>query len=124
MEQNGLVRLGAVVIVPVQKGAGRTTGQLKNVHPQQAGNINLARARNQRLAHYAHKSAGHYPKELLKRSPALYCGTVKFGFFYPLVHHVTKFCHLQKFVGGYRFGRYVFLDSIQFSLNPPIVITK
>ena len=72
VEAHGLVRIVAVVVVPVEQRARRSRSQRQHVHAEHAAHIHLARARQQRIAHHAHDRARHDAEILFQRRPALH----------------------------------------------------
>ena len=72
MEAHRLVRIVAVIVVPVEQRARRLRGQLQRVHAHHAAPHPLRRRWNQVLAHHAHHRARHHAEIFFQRSPALH----------------------------------------------------
>src|SRR5208283_3587838 len=71
MEADGLVGIVAVVVVPVEQGAGRFRGEAQGVHGDGAADVDFAGAGNQVVAHHAHDGAGDDAEVFFEGGPAL-----------------------------------------------------
>jgi len=60
VEQHAFVGIVAVVVIPVEQGSGFLRSKRERVHRDSAGNVDLAGARHQLLAHHAHYGAGNH----------------------------------------------------------------
>ena len=76
MEADGLIRVVSIIVVPIDNGCGIARGQHEGIHRGHAGDIDLARAGNELIAHHAHGEAGRAAVVLLNRGPALEPGGV------------------------------------------------
>ena len=113
VEADGLVGIVAVVVVPVEQGAGSFAGQLQGVHADHAADIDFAGARHQVLAHHAHDGAGHHAEELLERGPALYGADGDLRLLHPGIDHGAEFGHLHEGFDGDLVGGDVLADGFQ-----------
>ena len=71
MKEHTFVRVFSVIVVPVNQGGWSTTGELKSVHADDAGNIDLTGGGKHLLAHHGHDGAYIDAIVLLHAAPAL-----------------------------------------------------
>ena len=94
VEDHTLIRIVAVVVVPIDDGAGRAGGELQDVHADHADHVGLAGAGQEAVGHHAHQRARNDAKKFLHGRPALDGRTCQFARPHPLIHHHPKLGHL------------------------------
>src|SRR6266550_4485311 len=87
MEAHRLIGIRSVVVIPVKKCGWRLRSQPKSVHPENAADINFARARQQTVAHHAHDRTRNDAEVFLNRRPALHGADADLGCSHPLINH-------------------------------------
>ncbi len=117
VEADALVRIAAVVVVPVEQRAGRLAGQRERVHAHHAADVDFARGGEEVLAHHAHHRAGHHAEVLLHRRPALDRGDGAVGLLHPAFDHRAELGHLQERGLGDVVGGDVLLDGGELGLD-------
>jgi len=122
VETDGLVGVGAVVVVPVEQSAGRFRSELESMHAENAADVHFAGAREKRVAHHAHDGAGYDAEILFERGPALDGTDLEVGSFHPVIDDRAKLGHFQQRGLGDICGGDVFLDGLQFLPSGFVVI--
>ena len=84
VEEHALLRIVAVVVVPVDESAWLAGRELQRVHRDGARDVDFTRAGHQLLAHHAHDGAAVDAVVLLQRAPALNGGGVQIELRHPL----------------------------------------
>ena len=100
MEADGLVRVRSVVVVPIEQGAWGFRSQPQRMHPHHAGNVHLAGARHQAVAHHAHDGTRHHAEVLLHGRPTLDRAHLKVVLPHPVLDHHPQPRHLAQRFGG------------------------
>ena len=85
MRADALVRLAAVVVVPVEQGGRRAGRERQRVHRDGAGDVDFAGARHQPFAQHAHRQAGGAAVVVLHAGPALNGAGVALVFLDPAI---------------------------------------
>ena len=90
VEADALVRIAAVVVVPVEQRAGRLAGERERVHAHHAADVDLACGGEEVLAHHAHHGARNNAEVLLHGGPALDGGDGAVGLLHPAFDHCAE----------------------------------
>ena len=96
VEADGLVRVVAVVVVPVEQRARCFRSECQRVHAQGPDDIHFTGAENQVLAHHAHNRAGHHAEVFFERGPALDRADRRLRLLHPLLDHPAQLRHLHQ----------------------------
>ena len=100
VEADGLVGVVAVVVVPVEQGAGGLAGEGEGVHAEGAEDVDLAGGGDEVFAHHAHDGAGDDAEELLDGGPALDGGDGERAGLHPAVDDGAELGHLESAASG------------------------
>ena len=101
MEQDALVFVVGVIVVPVHQRAGRAGRELHGIHRERAGHVHFAGAGHEAFAHHAHERAGVAAVILLHGGPALDGGGVEGVGLHPLGENHAHLCHLHERLLGH-----------------------
>src|SRR5207302_9881236 len=96
MEADALVRILAVIIIPVEQRAWRSRSECQSVHAQCATDVQFAGAGHEVVAHRAHDGARYDTKEFLQCRPALYGRNLHVARLHPSVDHSAQLSHLDE----------------------------
>ena len=110
VEADGLIGIVAVVVVPIEQGAGSFGCELQRVHADDAGDIHFAGARHQVLAHHAHDGAGNDAEVFFERGPALDGADGAIGLRHPFIDDGAELGHLHQRFGGDGVGGDILAD--------------
>ena len=122
VEANRLVRIGSVIIVPIEQRRRRAGCELQCVHAEHTADIDLAGARQQFIAHHAHHRAWHHTQIFFDRSPALHRADGYICRCHPLIDHRPELGHFEQSGLGYIRGIDIFLDCCKLGLRRIIVV--
>ena len=96
MKDDRFVRVVAVIVVPVDDGAGCSGREGEDVHGDHPHHVRLAGAGQQIVGHHAHQRTGHHPEKFFHRRPTLNRGSRQLVGRHPIVHHGAELGHLQE----------------------------
>ena len=97
VEEDALVVVVRVIVVPVHQRRRRVASELHGVHREHAGDIHLTGARHEPLAHHAHERAHVAAVVSLDGSPALDRRRVDGVGVHPLAERHTHLRHLHEY---------------------------
>src|SRR6266567_8981371 len=117
MEAYRLVRVFAVVVIPIEKCRRSAGGELERVHREHATNVSFASTRKQFVTHHAHHCTRPHTEIFFEGSPALYRADAYLCGSHPMIDHRTKFRHFEQRRRRYIAGIYITMNGLQLGLH-------